>query len=175
MNTGALHKATSSVLMTIRYAARMARLGWLRPTRRLASYVTQWSPYRGKHLHRLDCYIWGTLDYLQEGHTSQQGARHLHIAAYSDAGVAGCVETLRSTTGGQLCLEGPPCHCPMHSLFKRQDSTASSTPEAYIVAADVLVRTMLIPCLDKWGTSLQRGHKRGSEVSYAKTMQQPPR
>lgn len=44
---GALHKAASSILMKILYAARMARPDQERPTTRLASYVTKWSAYRG--------------------------------------------------------------------------------------------------------------------------------
>lgn len=96
---GALHKVASSVLMKILYVARMVRLGMLRPTTRLASYDTKWSPSRDKQLHRLVGYIWSMFDYMQEGPISQQAATVLHVVAYADADFAGCVATPRSTTG----------------------------------------------------------------------------
>lgn len=37
-----------------------------------------------------------------------------------------------------------------------QDSTASSTPEAEIVAADTVLRTLLILALDLWGDSTRK-------------------
>lgn len=114
----------------IRYAARMARPDLLRPTTRLTSYVTTCRPYRGKPLHSLVCYMWCTLDYMQECYTSQRDAHVLQVVAYADPDVAGCVATMRSTSGGHLCLDGPSSHCPIHSLSKRPGSTVSSTPEA---------------------------------------------
>lgn len=122
---GAMHKAASSVLMQVLYASRMARPDLLHPTSRLASYVTKWTPYRDTPLHRLVCYLWSTLDYLQEGYISQRGAQ---IVACADSDVAGCVDTMRSTSGGHVCLEGPPSRAPIHSPSKRQDSAASTTP-----------------------------------------------
>lgn len=111
---GTLHKAASSVLMKILYAARMARPDLLRPTTRRASYVTKWSPYRGTQLHRLVCYIWITLDCMQEGHTAQSDVNSLQVVAYADAYFAGCLDTPRSATDGHLCLEGKRSLFPIH-------------------------------------------------------------
>lgn len=41
-------------------------------------------------------------------------------------------------------------HFPMLALSTRQDTTASSTPEAEIVAADTVLITILIVALDMW-------------------------
>lgn len=140
-----LHQAASAVLMKTRYAARTAIPDLLRPTLRLASYVTKWTPYRNMKLHHLDCYIWSTIDYMQESYVAHIVVATMQCVASYDSDVAGCVDTMRPTTGGHICLEGPSSHLPIHARSKRQDSTASSTPEAAIVAADTVVRTMRIP------------------------------
>lgn len=56
-------------------------------------------------------------------------------------------------------MAGPSSHFPIHSMSKRQDAIASSTLDADIVAADTVVRTMLIPCLDMREVRLQRWNK----------------
>lgn len=145
--------------MTFMYAARMARPDLLRPTTRLASYVTKWSPYRGKPLYRLVCYIWSTLGGMQECHNAQSDANTLQVVAYSDADFACCLATQRSTVGGHLCIEGRPSHSHLHSLSKRQDSTASSTLEAEFVDAVTVIRHMLVSSLDLWGMLRQKRYK----------------
>lgn len=94
-----LHEAVCSVLMQILYAARMARPDLQRPTVRLSSYVTKWNSVRDKQLHRLICYMWSTLDYMQEGDIADSDVQSLECTAYTDADFAGCVETQISTTG----------------------------------------------------------------------------
>lgn len=154
---GTLHTAASSVLMKIRCAARMARPDLLRSTTRLSSYDTKWSPYRGTPLHPLVCYIWSMLELMPEGCSSQRASPVLQVASYSDADFAGCVGTQRSTTGGRLRLEGPSSHAPIHSLSRRQDSTASSTPEAEMVDAGAVLRQMRLLSLDIWEVWLPKG------------------
>lgn len=158
---GTMPKAVSSVLMKILYVARMARPDALRPTSRLASYVTKWSPCRHIQLHRLVCYNSITLDNIQDGCNSQRDVNNLQVEAYSDAAIAGCVETRHSTTGGPVCLDCPASHAPIPSLSKRPDSTASTIPEGEIIATNTVVRTMLMPSLDIWVTWLHcwdKGH-----------------
>lgn len=67
-------------------------------------------------------------------------------------------------------MEGPSSHFPTRSLSKPQDPTASSTPEAFLVAAGTLVRTSVIPGLAIWEV-LRRRWNKGGVVSYMKTMQ----
>ena len=127
------------------------------PLHDMLCYVTKWRPYRGKHIHRLVCYIWSTLDYMQEGHIAQSDVNSLQGVAYSDADFAGCLGTQRSTTGGHLCIEGNLSHCPIHSMSTLQDATASSTPDADIVAAGTVLRHMLVPRLDILGSFTSKG------------------
>lgn len=116
---GMLHEADCSVLMKILYAARMARPDLRRPTVRLSSYVTKWNSFRDTPLHRLICYIWSTLDYMQEGHIAERDVQSLACTAYTDTDFAGCVETQISTTGGHACLEGSKAHFVIHPMSKK--------------------------------------------------------
>ena len=69
---------------------------------------------------------------------------------YADADFAGCVESLRSTSGAHLNLQGPHTRFPLAGLSKRQGCVSHSTPEAEIVSADTAVRTIGLPALDLW-------------------------
>lgn len=101
--------------------------------------------------------MWSTLDYRQEGHIAHSDASSLQVAAYSDAYFAGGLDTHHSTTGGHLCIEGQPLRFPLHSSSKQQDSTASATPEADIVAAGTVSRHVLVLSLGLWGLVLPNG------------------
>lgn len=72
------------------------------------------------------------------------------MALLTDADFAVGVGTQRSTTGGAVCIEGPHSLFPIHVVLKRQEMTASSTPEADIVAADTILRVVLIPAPYIW-------------------------
>ncbi len=54
---GELQTAAASTLMNILYAARVARFDLLRPTCRLACFITKWTTLCDKQLHRLVCDI----------------------------------------------------------------------------------------------------------------------
>lgn len=100
--------------------------------------------------------MWSTFDYMPASHRSQRGAPILQLVTYSDADFADCVETLRSTMGGHVCLDCPLSQYPIHALSTRQNAIVSATLEAESVAAYTVCRTMLIPCLHGWGVLLQR-------------------
>ena len=80
----------------------------------------------------------------------------LDCVAYDDADVAGCFATTKSTTRGHLCIEGPNTHFPLHALSRIHDSIATSTPDAEIVSANTVVRTILILDIDCWGIVLEK-------------------
>ena len=71
----------------------------------------------------------------------------VRLALYADADFAGCVESLRSTSGGHLNLEGRNTRFPLSGSSKRQRCVRHSTPEAEIVAADAAMRAMGLPAL----------------------------
>ena len=59
------------------------------------------------------------------------------MAVYADADFSGCADSLRSTFGGHMNLQGPNTRFPLSGSPKRQGCVSHSTPEAEIVAADV--------------------------------------
>ena len=58
------------------------------------------------------------------------------IGLFADAGYAGCGESLKSTSGAHMRMQGPHTRFPLAGLSKRQGCLSHFTPEAEIVAAD---------------------------------------
>ena len=127
----------------------------------MSPYVTNWTGLEDAQLLRLMCYINSTLHYRQEGVVGYSIAS-LECAAYGDVGVAVCFETQISTTGGQVCIEGPNTHFPLQALSQIQDSIATSTPEATIISASPVTRTIVIPDMDLCDNALKRAGVQGA-------------
>ena len=75
--------------MKILYAARLARFDLLKAVQALATKVSKWDHACDRKLHRLVCYINGTLDFRLMGHICDS-PDNLDIALYSDAVFARC-------------------------------------------------------------------------------------
>ena len=73
---------------------------------------------------------------------------------FQGAGFAGCIESLRSTSGVHLATRGPATNSPIAGFSKRQSCVSHSTPEAELVAFDFAVRGPGLPSLDLWHTLL---------------------
>jgi hypothetical protein len=142
------------VLMSVLYAARMARLDLLRAVGGLAQRVTKWTPECDKQLHRLMCYIHSTLHYRMVGWVGDT-VDNTSIHLYADADFAGCKDTALSTTGVHVALQGLHTSYPLAGVFKKQDCVSHSTPEAEIVAAAWALRREGIPALQLWDILLQ--------------------
>ena len=141
--------------MKILYAARMARFDLLRPTCRLACYITKWTPLCDKQLHRLICYINSSLSVRMTGWIGDN-ADALNPHVYADADLAGCCDSQRSTSGAHMAVQGPNSRFPISALSKRQGSVSTSTPEAEIVSAFTAFKNLLLPSLAMWETLLRR-------------------
>jgi len=152
---GTLQPIASKVLMKILYAARMARHDLLCATCRLASKVTKWTTACDKQLHRLVSYINTTLDVRSFTWVGNR-PKDMNIVLYSDADFAGCKETLRSTTGVFLTIQGTHTFAPLAAVSKKQTCVSHSTPEAELVAADHAVRAEGLPALPLWELILGR-------------------
>jgi hypothetical protein len=124
---GHLGPIAAKVLMKCLWAGRMARYDILRPIGALASQITRWTPMDDRKLHRLMCYINSTLDMHMIGWVGDTPA-HLGLRCYSDADLAGCKETARSTTGGFVKLWGPTTSFPLDAISKKQTAVSVSTP-----------------------------------------------
>ena len=63
--------------------------------------------------------------------------KDLSIGLFADADYAGCGESLRSTSGAHMHIQGSHTRFPLAGISKRQGCVSHSTPEAEIVAADL--------------------------------------
>merc|ERR1711873_256627 len=80
------------------------------------------------------------------GDTTAQVQPHL----FTDADLAGCAETQRSTSGVFHCIRGQHTSFPIPVVSKRQGSVSHSTPEAELVALDHGLRNVAIPAMHIW-------------------------
>ena len=76
----------------------------------------------------------------------------LQIQLYSDSDFAGCIESMRSTTGMHSCLTGPGTYFPLSGQSKRQGCISQSTTEAELVAASHALRSSGLPLLNLFDT-----------------------
>ena len=149
---GALAPHAASVLMKLLYAARIARFDLLRSINSLARNVTKWTVDDDAKLYHLMCYVNSSLSKRMTGWVGNK-FDDLSLALFADADFAGCAQTLRSTSGSHMHIQGKQTRFPLSGGSKRQGCVSHSTPEAEIVAADVTLRTMGLPALSIWDVS----------------------
>ena len=143
---GALAPHAASVLMKLLYAARIARFDLLRSINSLARNVTKWTVDDDAKLYHLMCYVNSSLSKRMTGWVGNK-FDDLSLSLFADADFAGCAQTLRSTSGSHMHIQGKQTRFPLSGGSKRQGCVSHSTPEAEIVAADVTLRTMGLPAL----------------------------
>ena len=148
-NRGNLAPHAASVLMKLLYAARIARFDLLRSINALARNVTKWTKDADARLHHLMCYVNSTLSLKMIGWVGDK-IEDLSLGLFADADFAGCAQSLRSTSGSHLQVQGKFTRFPLAGGSKRQGCVSHSTPEAEIVAADTALRTLGIPALSLW-------------------------
>ena len=95
----------ASILMQLLYAARIARFDLLRSINTLARNVTKWSIQDDAKLYHLMCYVNSTLGKRMIGWVGND-MKDLSIALYADADFAGCAQSLRSTSGSHMHIQG---------------------------------------------------------------------
>ena len=163
MAPGQLSADASKVLMKVLYAARMARPDLLRAVCALASEVTRWNRACDKKLYRLMCYVHHTADLVLEGFVGKDAKLgNVFQRLFADADWAGCKETARSTSGGFSCLESPGksetdrVFWPVAFKSAKQTCVSASTPEAELVSASTVLRSMGIPLMELLDTVCER-------------------
>ena len=148
-DAGQLQPIAARVLMKILYAARMCRFDLLRAVCVLAQRVTKWDATCDRRLHRLVSHIQSTMGKTLVGWVggpTEEMTPHI----FTDADLAGCADTQRSTTGVYHCISGKHTFFPVAVVSKRQGSVAHSTPEAELVALDHGLRNVAIPAMSIW-------------------------
>jgi hypothetical protein len=156
---GALSAGAASIIMKIMWAARIGRPDIAKATSSLARKVCKWTQSCDLDLHYLVSYLNETKGYVLTG-TVGGPEEELKIVSYADADFAGS-KSCRSTSGAWLELTNADesCSFPLTWNSRRQGSTARSTPEAELCAADALIHSHLIPLSDLWSTFLGRPMK----------------
>ena len=140
------------------WGARLARFDLLRAVGHLATQVTKWTSRSDKQLHRLMSYINSTLHHRMVGWIGDPlDCIQPHL--FADADFAGCVETLRSTSGVHLALRGAHTCFPIAAGSKRQGCVSHSTPEAELVSMDYGMRAIGLPARSLWEVLLPHEHK----------------
>ena len=109
----------------ILYAARIARFDLLRTVNRLARRITKWTEEDDAAQFRLISFIQHSKEDKMIGWVGDDMSS-LRLALYVDADFAGCVESLRSTSGAHLNLQGPHTRFPLAGLSKRQGCVSHS-------------------------------------------------
>jgi hypothetical protein len=97
------------------------------------------------------CYISSTLDVKMQGFIGDE-FELLSVELYSDADLASCKATAKSTSGVLIAIGGPHSYFAINWISNKQTCQSHSTAEAEIIAADVALRVEGIPALQLWET-----------------------
>ena len=128
--------------MKILWAARYARWDLLRVINLLSTRITKWTTACDRWLYRVMCYIHSTLDLVLYGYCGDD-FKNLTINMWTDADWAGDRTDWRSTSGVFVSAIGNHTDFPLYARSKKQTATATSTPEAELVAANYGTRKVL--------------------------------
>ena len=145
---GTLGKHASSILMSLLYTARMARYDLLRPVCALASMVSRWNVHCDRMLYRLICYVDTTKDEVFMIGFIGDHLKDLTLRLYTDADLASCKLTKKSTSGVFLVLAGPNSWFPLVGVSTKQTAMSHSSTESELVGADLGLRKEAIPMMD---------------------------
>ena len=145
-NKGQLADHANSIIMKLLWLGRMSRWDLLRQICLLAGQVSKWSVACDRMLHRLIAYLHHTVDHalsVTVGNPSSDWELHL----YTDADLAKCPFTKRSTSGVYLEIKASHTLAPVVGNSIKQTAMSESTPEAELVAASKGIRVAGIPIL----------------------------
>ena len=148
-NRGSLAPQAASILMKLLYAARICRFDLLRSINNLARKITKWTKKEDALLHHLMAYVHQSKHHMMIGWVGDS-LGDSSIGLFADADYAGCGESLKSTSGAHMHIQGPHTRFPLAGLSKRQGCLSHSTPEAEIVAADFAMTRLGLPAITLW-------------------------
>ena len=130
--TGTMQPQASKVLMKALWLARLARPDVYFIVTRLASFVTKWTRWHDKVLHRLISYLHALPDLCMQASVAYDHPPSLHV--YTDADFGSCPSTAKSTSGILIAIETGTARFPVYWSSRKQQSVARSTPEAEAIA-----------------------------------------
>ena len=109
-------------------------------------------------LYKLMCYVHTTKDEVFQYGFVGDRFEDCHLRLYTDADLASCRLTKKSTTGVFLVMSGPNTWFPLQAVSTKQTAASHSSTESELVAADHGLRREGIPMLDML-EMLNNGHK----------------
>ena len=154
-----LQSISAMLLMTVLYAARVARYDLFKPIQFLAKRITKWDCKCDKRLHQLMSYINCTADQVTLGYIGEDDdMKDLSLHLYCDADFAGDPYTLKSTSGSHMAVEGPNSRFPYAASAEGQTSRAHSSTEAEVSSLDKGMRDKGDPSFTLWNVLLRQYH-----------------
>ena len=117
---GALATHAARVLMKLSYAARIARFDLLRSINPLARNVTKWTIEDDAKLYHLMCYVNSSLSKRMIGWVGDD-FKELSVSLFADADFAGCSQSMRSTSGSHMHIQGSHTRFPLSGGSKKKD------------------------------------------------------
>ena len=115
----------------------------------LARSLTKWTKKEDALLHHLMACVHQPKHHMMIGWVGDS-LEASSIGLFADADYAGCGESLKSTSGAHMHIQGPHTRFPLAGLSKRQGCLSHSTPEAEIVAADFAMTRLGLPASTLW-------------------------
>ena len=159
-----LQGISAMLLMTVLYAARVARYDLFKPINFLAKRMTKWDSKCDRGLHQLMSYINETKDQVMLGYIGENDEMsQLGLHLYCDADFAGDPYTLKSTSGAHMAVEGPNSRFPFSAGVEGQTSRAHSSTEAEVNSLDRGMRDRGDPSFCVWDVVLRQYHQNDDE------------
>ena len=108
-NRGSLAPQAASIFMKLLYAARVCRFDLLRSINNLARKITKWTKKEDLLLRHLMAYVHQSKHHMMIGWVGDS-LETSSIGLLADADYAGCGESLKSTSGAHMHIQGPHTH-----------------------------------------------------------------
>ena len=145
-SAGRFADKAASFLMKLLYGARMAGPWLTVAIMRLARQIHKWNAECDRRLHRLYCYIDGTVQQVLTGVLSTGDRKSLKIDCWPDADLCGDIFSTKSTSGRFIELSGLEGRgMPLTWAARRQGSTSKHTQEAETVSLSTCLCEDAIP------------------------------
>ena len=129
---GAMQPYAAKVLMKALWLARLSRPDIYFVVTRLASFVSRWTKWHDKVMHRLISYLHAHPNLCMQAAVAYDQQPSLHV--YTDADFGSCPFTAKSTSGILIAVETGAARFPVYWSSRKQQSVARSTPEAEAIA-----------------------------------------
>jgi hypothetical protein len=153
-----LAHCAANIVMQIIYEARFGRMEHFRKFGFLACEFTRWTSTCDRRLYRLVSYCGTVVNGVQFARVGNP-LGELQPCLHSDAYLAACTLTQRSTTGVYMIVRGKRSCRPTVGFSQRQTCVSTSTLEAEMLATHHAFRTVGVPGLELWRSLLPNGPK----------------